>query len=242
MPPVEIAQAAAHVDLSLMGLFLQAHWVVKTVMIGLVIASLWVWAITIEKLILFRRTRATMDKFEAFFWSGQSLDEFYRSISQRQNAGMAAVFVSAMREWKRSHESGRLSGLIKRIDRVMNVTLAREMEDLEKRLLVLATVASAGPFVGLFGTVWGIMNSFQAIAVSKNTSLAVVAPGIAEALFATAIGLVAAIPATIAYNKLMAEANSIGARLEGFADEFAAILSRQVEEKPNESYLNEAGE
>jgi biopolymer transport protein TolQ len=146
---------------------------------------------------------------------------------------MAALFVAAMREWKRSFEgnSRTIGGLQMRIEKVMEVTIAREVERLERRLLVLATVGSAGPFVGLFGTVWGIMTSFQSIAASKNTSLAVVAPGIAEALFATALGLVAAIPATIFYNKFAAEVNKQAQRLEGFADEFAAILSRQIDER-----------
>jgi biopolymer transport protein TolQ len=146
---------------------------------------------------------------------------------------MAALFVAAMREWKRSFEGNAraVGGLQMRIEKVMEVTIAREVERLERRLLVLATVGSAGPFVGLFGTVWGIMTSFQSIAASKNTSLAVVAPGIAEALFATALGLVAAIPATIFYNKFAAEVNKQAQRLEGFADEFAAILSRQIDER-----------
>jgi biopolymer transport protein TolQ len=207
--------------------------VVKLVMIGLLICSIWVWAIAIDKTLLFNRTRRAMDRFEQAFWSGQSLEELYRSLSSRPTHSMAALFVAAMREWKRSFEGQARSfaGLQMRIDKVMDVTIAREIERLERRLLVLATVGSAGPFIGLFGTVWGIMNSFQAIAVSKNTSLAVVAPGIAEALFATAIGLVAAIPATIFYNKFAAEVNKQSQRLEGFADEFSAILSRQIDER-----------
>ena len=174
-----------------------------------------------------------MDRFEQAFWSGQSLDELYRALSARPAHSMAALFVAAMREWKRSFEGSARSfaGLQMRIEKVMEVTIAREVERLERRLLVLATVGSAGPFVGLFGTVWGIMTSFQSIAASKNTSLAVVAPGIAEALFATAIGLVAAIPATIFYNKFASEVNKQAQRLEGFADEFAAILSRQIDER-----------
>jgi biopolymer transport protein TolQ len=177
--------------------------------------------------------RRTMDRFETAFWSGQSLDELYTSISARPSHSMAALFVAAMREWKRSLEGQARSfaGLQMRIEKVMDVTISREIERLERRLLVLATVGSAGPFIGLFGTVWGIMTSFQSIAASKNTSLAVVAPGIAEALFATAIGLVAAIPATIFYNKFASEVNKQAQRLEGFADEFAAILSRQIDER-----------
>jgi biopolymer transport protein TolQ len=220
-------------DLSIFTLFWQAHWIVKTVMIGLLVCSVWVWAIAIDKTILYARTSRAMDGFEKTFWSGQSLEELYRMVSARPNHSMAALFVAAMREWKRSFEgqSRSFAGLQMRIDKVMDVTIMREVERLERRLLVLATVGSAGPFVGLFGTVWGIMTSFQSIAASKNTSLAVVAPGIAEALFATAIGLVAAIPATIFYNKFSSEVNKQTQRLEGFADEFSAILSRQIDER-----------
>jgi biopolymer transport protein TolQ len=232
----EVAQGALDlqtVQISLWGLFWQAHFVVKFVMIGLVVASVWVWAIVIDKTILFARTRRQMDRFEQAFWSGDSLEDLYRSLSARPNTSMAALFVAAMREWKRTYEGGArsLMGLTQRIEKVMNVTVSREVERLENRLLVLATVGSAGPFIGLFGTVWGIMTSFQAIAASKSTSLAVVAPGIAEALLATAMGLAAAIPATIFYNKFSNEVNKQAQRLESFADEFSAILSRQVDEK-----------
>jgi biopolymer transport protein TolQ len=204
-----------------------------SVLAGLVLASIWVWAIVIDKLVLFSRTRKSMDRFEQAFWSGQSLEELYRTLSSRPNTSMAALFVAAMREWKRSFEGSARSfaGLQMRIEKVMDVTIAREVERMERRLLVLATVGSAGPFVGLLGTVWGIMASFQAIATSQNTSLTVVAPGIAQALFATAIGLMAAIPATIFYNKFSSEVNRQAHRMEGFADEFAAILSRQIDER-----------
>jgi biopolymer transport protein TolQ len=224
---------AAPSDLSIFTLFLQAHWIVKSVMIGLLACSVWVWAIAIDKIILYSRTTKAMNGFEQSFWSGQSLEELYRMVSARPTHSMAALFVAAMREWKRSFEGAPRSfaGLQMRIEKVMDVTIMREIERLERRLLVLATVGSAGPFIGLFGTVWGIMTSFQSIAASKNTSLAVVAPGIAEALFATAIGLVAAIPATIFYNKFSSEVNKQAQRLEGFADEFAAILSRQIDER-----------
>jgi biopolymer transport protein TolQ len=236
MNPADIAQSALPLttsDLSLFSLFWQAHWVVKTVMIGLLICSVWVWAIAIDKLILFARTRRATDRFEQAFWSGQSLEELYRSVASKPTHSMAALFVAAMREWKRSFESPNraFTGLQMRIEKVMDVTIAREVERLERRLLVLATVGSAGPFVGLLGTVWGIMTSFRAIAGQQSTSLAVVAPGIAEALFATAIGLIAAIPATIFYNKFSAEVNKQAQRLEGFADEFSAILSRQIDER-----------
>jgi biopolymer transport protein TolQ len=202
-------------------------------MLGLIAASIWSWAIIVDKTLLFRRARKSIDAFEDTFWSGQSLEDLYRSFANTQPNGIAAVFVAAMREWKRSFEgSGRsVMSLSQRIDKVLDVTIQRESERFESKLLVLATIGSASPFIGLFGTVWGIMTSFQAIAVSKNTSLAVVAPGIAEALLATAIGLFAAIPAVIAYNKLQAEAAKIQGRLEGFADEFSAILSRQIDER-----------
>ncbi len=228
-----ISPDVAASDLSIFTLFWQAHWIVKTVMIGLMACSVWVWAIAVDKVILYSRTSRAMDGFEQNFWSGQSLEELYRIVSSRPNHSMAALFVAAMREWKRSFEAPTRSfaGLQMRIEKVMDVTIMREIERLERRLLVLATVGSAGPFIGLFGTVWGIMTSFQSIAASKNTSLAVVAPGIAEALFATAIGLVAAIPATIFYNKFSSEVNKQAQRLEGFADEFAAILSRQIDER-----------
>jgi biopolymer transport protein TolQ len=231
-PAVQTQALQVTADLSIWGLFWSAHIVVKIVMIGLLVSSIWVWAIVIDKTLLYMRTKKAMDRFEQTFWSGQSLEELYRTQSARPAHSMAALFVAAMREWKRSFEgtSRAIGGLQMRIEKVMDVTIAREIERLERRLLVLATVGSAGPFIGLFGTVWGIMTSFQSIAASKNTSLAVVAPGIAEALFATAIGLVAAIPATIFYNKFVSEVNKQAQRLEGFADEFAAILSRQIDE------------
>jgi biopolymer transport protein TolQ len=236
MTPGDVAHSVLPLtssDLSLFTLFWNASWIVKTVMVGLLIASIWVWAIAIDKTVLYARSRRDMDRFEQAFWSGQSLEELYRSVSSKPTHSMAALFVAAMREWKRSFEGTARSfaGLQMRIEKVMEVTIAREVERLESRLLVLATVGSAGPFIGLFGTVWGIMTSFQSIAASKNTSLAVVAPGIAEALFATAIGLVAAIPATIFYNKFASEVNKQAQRLEAFADEFSAILSRQIDER-----------
>ncbi|MCJ7994107.1 protein TolQ [Rhizobium cremeum] len=229
----EVGLAAATHDVSLWALFMQAGFVVKLVMLGLIAASVWTWAIVIDKFMSYSRARRQFDQFEQVFWSGQSLEELYRTLAERNNSGLAAMFVAAMREWKKSFERGARSpiGLQMRIDRAMDVTLARESETLEARLASLATIGSAAPFVGLFGTVVGIMTSFQAIAGSKSTNLAVVAPGIAEALLATAIGLVAAIPAVIAYNKFSGEAGKLTARMEGFADEFSAILSRQIDEK-----------
>ena len=231
MTPPDVAA-----DLSLIELFRNAHLIVQLVIVGLLLASIWSWAIIIEKLFLFAKTRKETGKFEQVFWSGQSLEELYQALAQRRNTGVAALFVAAMREWKRSTEreggdraARPMPGVQLRVEKVMDVTISREVERLERRLTFLATVGSTAPFVGLFGTVWGIMSSFQAIAASKNTSLAVVAPGIAEALFATALGLLAAIPAVIFYNKFNAEVARYAARLEGFADEFGAILSRQID-------------
>lgn len=223
---------AAHAaGFSFIELFLQAHIVVQIVMAGLLLASVWSWAIVVEKYFAFRRARSETDKFEQLFWSGQSLDELYNGLARGHTIAMAALFVAAMREWKRSVEGNAraLGGIQLRVEKVMDVTISREMERLDRRLLFLATVGSTAPFVGLFGTVWGIMSSFQAIAASKNTNLAVVAPGIAEALFATALGLLAAIPAVIFYNKFSADSARVGQRLEAFADEFAAIVSRQID-------------
>jgi biopolymer transport protein TolQ len=216
---------------SFVELFVNAHIVVKIVMIGLLLSSVWSWAIIIEKLYAFRRARIEADRFEQMFWSGQSLEELYGVLSRGTAISMGALFVAAMREWKRSVEGSirALGGIQMRVEKVMDVTISREMERLDRRLLFLATVGSTAPFVGLFGTVWGIMTSFQSIAASKNTSLAVVAPGIAEALFATALGLLAAIPAVIFYNKFAADSSRLGQRLESFADEFSAIVSRQID-------------
>jgi biopolymer transport protein TolQ len=221
----------AAADFSFLALFLQAHIVVKLVMIGLLLASVWGWAVIIEKLVTFARTRRETDEFERLFWSGQSLDELYAMTAQRRSSAVASLFVAAMREWRRSIDSAPkpLAGVQHRIERVMDVAINREVDRLERRLLFLATVGSTAPFIGLFGTVWGIMTSFQSIAAAKTTSLAVVAPGIAEALFATALGLLAAIPAVIFYNKFSTEAGRLAQRFEGFSDEFLAIVSRQLD-------------
>ena len=229
----QTALAAHGSDMSLMGLFWQAGFVVKFVMLGLLAASVWTWAIIFDKWARYGRFRRQLNNFESNFWSGQSLEELYHTLSDRKTSGMGALFVAAMREWKKSFEKGARSpiGLQTRIEKAMDVTMAREMDELESRLGFLATVGSASPVIGLCGTVVGIMTAFQGIAASEQTSLAVVAPGIAEALLATAIGLVAAIPAVIAYNKLSADASKLGMRLEAFADEFSSILSRQIDEK-----------
>lgn len=239
MDPVQTVALAgsASNDMSMWSLFMQADIIVKCVMIMLVAASFWCWAIIFDKWFRLRSLRQRADQFEESFWSGGSLEELYDRIGSRPLDPMSSIFVAAMREWRRSAAKGlvdreavRLS-LPQRIDRVMQVTLNREMEQLEARMGFLASVGSTSPFIGLFGTVWGIMNAFHNIGATKNTSLAVVAPGIAEALFATALGLVAAIPAVLAYNKLSNDVDHYAKRLDGFVGEFGAILSRQLEEK-----------
>ncbi|MGE5501185.1 MAG: protein TolQ [Ignavibacteriales bacterium] len=232
-----MAGSVAQHDLSMWALFLRADIIVKFVMVALLGASFWCWAIIFDKLLRLRQLYTRAEQFEEAFWSGGSLEELYDRIGSRPLDPMSSIFVAAMREWRRSAAKGLAdretvrASLPQRIDRVMTVTLGREMELLERRLGFLASVGSTAPFIGLFGTVWGIMNSFQSIAATKNTSLAVVAPGIAEALFATALGLVAAIPAVIAYNKISNDLDRYSKRLENFAGEFGAILSRQLEEK-----------
>ncbi|MDR3522331.1 MAG: protein TolQ [Acidocella sp.] len=229
------ALAAPSTNLSLWGLFLEADIVVKLVMLILLLASVWVWAIIIEKTITLKRVNKEANQFEDQFWSGGSLDDLFEREGADPSNPMAALFGAAMSEWRRSVriagiDIGR-TAVRERIDRAMNVTLMREMDRLERYMIFLASVGSTAPFIGLFGTVWGIMHSFSAIAAMHNTDLAVVAPGIAEALFATAIGLVAAIPAVLAFNKISNDLARFASRLEGFGSEFSAILSRQTEEK-----------
>ena len=239
MEPMQTTALAGTVSpsLSMFDLFLQSDSIVKLVMLILLLASFWSWAVIFDKVLRLRRLQQAAASFEDTFWAGGSLDDLYDRVGQRPVDPMSAVFAAAMREWRRSAAKGLLgtpgmrSSLQQRIERVMNVTVGREMDRVERFMSFLATVGSTAPFVGLFGTVWGIMNSFQAIAASKNTSLAVVAPGIAEALFATALGLVAAIPAVVAYNKLATDFGRYAGRLEGFATEFGAILSRQLDER-----------
>ncbi len=228
--------ALAAGDMSIWSLFERAGIVVKTVMIGLIIASFWSWAIIIDKWMRVGNLSRKADKFEDVFWSGKSLDDLYQSLGHKPTHPMAVVFVSAMRELRRSFEkrsesSNQLLNVKERIDKVMHVTISREMASVERNLGFLATVGSTAPFVGLFGTVWGIMTAFTSIAAAQDTSIAVVAPGIAEALFATALGLLAAIPAVIFYNKFTGDLNNYTVRLEGFAQEFSAILSRQLDER-----------
>jgi biopolymer transport protein TolQ len=231
-------QGSVNYDMTIWGLFFEADIVVKLVLVILLAASFWTWAIIFEKVIRMRRLKVYAERFEEAFWSGGSLDDLYDDIDREPQDPMSSVFVSAMREWHRSAERGggieherTKAGLQQRIERVMQITLGREMERLERHMIFLASVGSSAPFIGLFGTVWGIMNAFTSIAASENTSLVVVAPGIAEALFATALGLVAAIPAVIGFNKLSGDLGRYAGRLEAFAGEFGAILSRQLDER-----------
>ncbi len=226
---------AAGSDLSLWGLFLQADILVKLVIIGLLLASVWVWAVVFEKWSSLRRVNKEADGFEDRFWSGGSLDDLYDQEGTQPAHPMAAVFGAAMGEWRRTVRVAGVdvsrTGVRERVDRAIAVTVQREMDRLERWTIFLASVGATAPFIGLFGTVWGIMHSFSAIAAMHNTNLAVVAPGIAEALFATAMGLVAAIPAVLAYNKISTDLARFASRLEAFGTEFSAILSRQSEER-----------
>jgi len=230
---VTLAGSVGENDFSIMALFLRADMIVKSVVVILLLASIWCWTIIFQKWFGIRHLNNSSSEFEKVFWSGNSLDDLFDRISSQPRDPMSAVFVAAMREWRRSGSPTSAGGahvsLAERIDRVMQITVVREMDRAERYMTFLATTGSTAPFIGLFGTVWGIMNSFQSIAISKNTSLAVVAPGIAEALFATALGLLAAIPAVVAYNKLSRDLDRYAGRLETFAGEFAAILSREME-------------
>ncbi|HXM00206.1 MAG TPA: protein TolQ [Rhizomicrobium sp.] len=234
--PIPGASGPEVSGISIVSLFLRADLIVKAVFLLLLAASLWSWVIIINKWLALATLRRRADKFEKTFWSGLSLDELYSQFAQRTDNPMTSVFNAALREWRRAFEGGNpretmLPGVKDRIDKAMSVTILRETDGIERRLGFLATVGATAPFVGLFGTVWGIMNSFSAIAARHDTTLAVVAPGIAEALFATAMGLLAAIPAVIFYNKFVNDIGRYSARLEGFADEFSAILSRQLDDK-----------
>lgn len=230
MDPTTLA-AAQDVDFSMIGLFARASFIVQLVMIGLIIASFWSWAIIIQKMIRFRHARREAEEFEAAFWSGEPLDELYDHIGPAPATAPQRVFAAGMTEWRRSHRAdGRLiPGAVARIDRSMDVAISKESRELTGGLTYLASVGSASPFVGLFGTVWGIKTAFEEIAMAETSSLAVVAPGIAEALLATGLGLLAAIPATIFYNKLTDDSDEIISGFEGFADEFNTILSRQLD-------------
>ena len=227
----EVISAVETIDFSLIALFWRATIVVKIVMVVLILASFWSWSIIFQKFINFRIANLYTNRFEASFWSGDPLDELYEKIKDKPRGSAERIFVAGMTEWGRSQRSDGaiIPGAPSRMERTMDVAIVREVTKLNSGLTFLATVGSIAPFIGLFGTVWGIKNAFEQIAISQSTNLAVVAPGIAEALVATALGLLAAIPAVIFYNKLSADSDKIGARYDSFAGEFSTILSRQLE-------------
>jgi biopolymer transport protein TolQ len=227
----ETLALAQGIDFSLWGLFARATLIVKLVILMLTMASFWSWGIIFQRLINYRAARRAAEVFDQSFWSGEPLDALFEQIGTQPDGSSQKIFVAGMTEWRRSHrdDGGLIAGAQARFDRSMDVAIAKESEGLLAGLPVLATVGSTAPFVGLFGTVWGIMNAFIEIAEQQNTNLAVVAPGIAEALLATGLGLLAAIPAVIFYNKLSADSDRIIAGYEAFADEFATILSRQLD-------------
>ncbi len=229
----EALAAAAHADFSMWALFWRATFTVKLVMIVLVIASVWGWAVIIDKFRQYARARRETGRFETQFWSGEPLDALYDEIGPTPSGRTERVFAAGMTEWRRSHKQDgeMIGGAHVRIDRSMDVAIQKEAEALQKGLPLLATIGSTAPFIGLFGTVIGIMNAFIEIGQSQSTNLAVVAPGIAEALLATGLGLLAAIPAVIFYNKLSSDSDRIIAGYESFADEFATILSRQLDQR-----------
>ena len=237
METAELAVSTSQ-ELSILALFLAADLLVKMVMIILVAASIWSWSIMIQKSRSYRNQRKLTSLFEERFWSQESLDDFYDQLGNDPNGAMAKVFSVGMLEWRMASTKGvsrslgreLRTSLVGRIEKSMSLIISKEMDGLEKGIPFLASVGSVAPFIGLFGTVWGIMNSFAAIAESKNTSLAVVAPGIAEALFATALGLAAAIPAVVAYNKFSGDLEKIGNSLDSFATEFTNLIARQLDE------------
>ena len=227
----EIIGTASEIDFSMLALFARATFAVKVVMIMLILASFWSWAIIIQKTIRFRQARNEVGQFEHAFWSGEPLDQLFETLGPEPKDASQRIFAAGMMEWRRSHrqDGGLIPGAAPRIDRSMDVAIAKEADGLSAGLSFLATVGSTAPFIGLFGTVWGIMNAFEQIALQQNTNLAVVAPGIAEALLATALGLLAAIPAVVFYNKLSADSDRIIGGYDAFADEFSTILSRQLD-------------
>jgi biopolymer transport protein TolQ len=233
----QVVSTASNVDLSIMSLILSADLVGKLVIIVLVVASIWSWGIIINKLLNFAGIRSKMSGFENLFWSGQVLDDLYEKVKKSIDNPLSSVFVNALNECKKHKvgvtvKSDSLKiGYKDRVIQAMYLAKNREMERLESKLSFLATVGSSAPFIGLFGTVWGIMHSFQSIAASKNTTLAVVAPGIAEALLATAIGLFAAIPAVIFYNFLASSVDNIHNRVDDFIGELTALLTRAIDEE-----------
>ena len=227
----EALALAQEIDFSFWALFTRATLTVKLVILILMGSSFWAWSIIIQRIMVYRRAKSEAKRFDRAFWSGQPLDELFDKVGAAPKGRSQRIFAAGMVEWDRSHrlDGKSMAGVQSRIERSMNVAVIREAESLQSGLSILATVGSTAPFIGLFGTVWGIMNAFIEIAVQQNTNLAVVAPGIAEALLATGLGLLAAIPAVVFYNKLSVDSERIIAGYESFADEFATILSRQLD-------------
>jgi len=222
-------------DFSMFGLFMQADIVVQSVIIILIIASIYSWNVIVSKILRLRQLKKLEKEFEEIFWSGNSFEDLYETLNFNQTDPKSKLFCAAILEWKKSKtqidQSIDLNSLKDRMQRSMSVIFNKESEEVEKNLTFLATAGSTAPFIGLFGTVWGIMNSFKSIAIAQNTNLAVVAPGIAEALFATALGLFVAIPAVVAYNKISNDISKYFVSLETFMDEFTTIFFRQLEKK-----------
>jgi len=229
------AAAVTPDSFNFISLFMRADWVVKAVMVGLGVASLWSWSVILDKTFRFASLNREADRFEGEVGLGQSLEDIAAQAGERPRHALPRMLQAALREWRETRakpaSEGQTVFLVQRIDRVLDAIIARESARVEDGLAILAIVATASPFIGLFGTVWGIMHAFQAIALQKNTNLAVVAPAIAEALFATAIGLIAAIPAYIAFNAFSTKAGKYAARLEGFADDLSTAIQRRLAEK-----------
>lgn len=221
----------AKADMSMLGLFLHADLVIQIIMVGLILASLWSWTIIFYKIFKMRELTRCADVFEEAFWSGGSLDDLYQRVLKGRKDPMSEIFCSAMQEWQRSASKSNRSTLVERIDRVMTTTLNRRLLEIERHMGFLASLGANAVIIGLFGTVVGIMISFGPIAAQSSATLATVAPAISEALFATAIGLVAAIPASIAYNKISTDIGNYLIRLENFVSDFGSIVARQLEER-----------
>jgi len=239
MEEVTLASNLANeaIDFSMFSLFIRADIIVKSVIITLILSSIYSWTIIVGKFIRIKRLKQLDKEFEEIFWSGNSFEDLFETFNYAQNDPKSKIFCSAISEWKKSNKDYSITSLDEtnslkeRMSRSMQVTFNKESEQIEKNLTFLATAGSTAPFIGLFGTVWGIMNSFQSIAIAQNTNLSVVAPGIAEALFATALGLFVAIPAVVAYNKLSSDLSKYFISLETFIDEFTTIFFRQLENK-----------
>mgnify|MGYP006116565323 CR=1 FL=1 len=229
--------AAEVINFSMLSLFMRADLVVKSVIIILILSSIYSWTIIVSKMIRMKRLKQLNNEFDEIFWSGNSFEDLYETLNYNQSDPKSKIFCSAITEWKKSDQdldikqSSVINSLKERMGRSMQVAFNKESEIIEKNLTFLATAGSTAPFIGLFGTVWGIMNSFQSIAIAQNTNLSVVAPGIAEALFATALGLFVAIPAVVAYNKITSDLSKYFISLETFMDEFTTIFFRQLENK-----------